>query len=243
MLIPLRNVAGLGLSCVAVCIGVVLSGCSSSDTSQVTKNAEPASFTQTSQASYSQKASAAPAEAVMQNISMRDSKTDACNLLRSKDIQSIQGEALKDAKPSERVEGGLHISQCFYSLTTFSKSIALTVMLKENGRYSRDPKEFWKETFHRDNDRRANEESEAGEKEATAERVSGIGDEAFWTGSRVGGALYVLKGNSLIRLSIGGSDNEKTRIAKSKALAQIVLKRLWHRRLVKMPSPFGDNRI
>ena len=226
MLTPLRNAAAMRLFCLAFCTGLVLIGCSRSDTSQVSKNPQSAHVAQITRASYSPSATVEPAAAMMQNISMRKSKTDACNLLRSKDIQSIQGEALKDVKPSERVEGGLHISQCFYTLATFSKSIALTVTVKESGPYSRDPKEFWNETFHRDSERRADEESEAGEKEATAEKVSGIGDEAFWTGSRVGGALYVLKGNSLIRLSIGGSDNEKTRIAKSKALAQIVLKQL-----------------
>jgi len=53
-----------------------------------------------------------------------------------------------------------------------------------------------------------------------------VGDEAFWIASRVGGALYVLKGNSYLTVSVGGAADEKTRIEKSKALAQRALVRL-----------------
>ena len=45
-------------------------------------------------------------------------------------------------------------------------------------------------------------------------------------GNRVGGALYVLKHNSYIRVSIGGAGDQQTKIAKSKALARLALKRL-----------------
>jgi len=55
---------------------------------------------------------------------------------------------------------------------------------------------------------------------------SGIGDEAFWTGNRVGGVLYVLKKDVFIRVSLGGSDTPETRINKSKALAEKALGRL-----------------
>jgi len=224
--IPSRYVVIVLLACLAICAGLGLSNYSRSDISRAPiGNSLPAGAAQVNRM-LSGSNTLESAGAVMQNISMRKGKANACDLLRSKDIQSVQGEALKDAKSSDRVEGGIHISQCFYSLTTFSKSIALTVMARESGRFARDPKDFWNETFHRDKDRRESKESESGEREASAEMISGIGDEAFWTGSRVGGALYVLKGNSFIRLSIGGSDNEPTRIRKSKVLAQLVLKHM-----------------
>jgi len=121
----------------------------------------------------------------------------------------------------------------FFTLPTFTKSIALSVMQKGDHAGARDPKEFWKETFHADGDSKtqADKDRDRGreaeeEKSATPEKISGIGTEAFWIGSRVGGALYVLKGNSFIRLSIGGPDDQKTRIKKSKALAQSVLKHI-----------------
>lgn len=57
-------------------------------------------------------------------------------------------------------------------------------------------------------------------------KITGVGDGAFWLGSRVGGALYVLKGNNYVRVSVGGAADEATKIRKSKALAQKALARL-----------------
>ena len=57
-------------------------------------------------------------------------------------------------------------------------------------------------------------------------KIDGLGDEAFWTGTRVGGALYVLKGNCYIRISVGGAGSPEQKIEKSKTLAADVLKRL-----------------
>jgi hypothetical protein len=79
------------------------------------------------------------------------------------------------------------------------------------------------------------EEAESGERggresarEAAAKprRVSGIGDEAFWDGSTLGGGLFVLKGDAYFRLSVGGPDNEAVKIEKLKKLARRVLTRL-----------------
>jgi len=42
----------------------------------------------------------------------------------------------------------------------------------------------------------------------------------------VSGALYVLKGNSYFRISIGGAGDQAEKIDKSKKLAESVLKRL-----------------
>jgi hypothetical protein len=167
---------------------------------------------------------AVDAAVVPQRVGLHNANGNACGLLRSSDLQRVQGEQLKDATPSDRVEGGLHVAQCFFSLPTSSKSVALTLMMRNSGPNGRDPREFWNETFHRDKERRE-KDSESEENEA-AEAIRGIGDEAFWSGNRFGGALYILKGNTLVRLSIGGKDNQETRIRKSKVLAQTVLRHL-----------------
>src|SRR6185503_19070133 len=140
-------------------------------------------------------------------------KIDACALLTSQEIQSIQGEGLKETKPSGAAQSGLNISQCFFSLPTFTNSINLAVTQKGDGAGARDPKEFWEERFEKryenereerqrektgvDRDRetkqaRSREREEEEEEGAPPEKIEGVGDEAFWTGSRVGGALYVL---------------------------------------------------
>jgi hypothetical protein len=166
-------------------------------------------------------------------------KVDACMLLTSKEVQLVQGEALKEAKSSGRSEGGFSTSQCFFTLPTFTNSISLTVTRRGDGPGTRDPKQFWKETFHReteseqapDRDRNKGQErydggKEEEEKGAPPEKITGVGDEAFWAGSRFGGTLYVLKGNGFIRVSVGGTGDQETKIKKSKALARTVLKHL-----------------
>jgi len=42
----------------------------------------------------------------------------------------------------------------------------------------------------------------------------------------MGGALYILKDDTFIRISVGGPDKEETKIDKSKALAEKALRHL-----------------
>ena len=74
-------------------------------------------------------------------------KTDACALLTSQEIRSVQGEPLKETKASGGAEKGFSISQCFFTLPTFNNSISLVVTQKGDGVGGRDPKEFWEATF------------------------------------------------------------------------------------------------
>jgi hypothetical protein len=146
---------------------------------------------------------------------------DACTLLTKEDVQAVQGEPFKDTKPSQKMAAGLSISQCYFELPTAVNSIVLTVTRKAEG--GGDPGQSWQEIFHRERASRKKEE-EAEEKEP--QKIDGLGEEAFWTGTRVGGALFVLKGNCYIRISVGGAGDQAQKIEKSKALAESVLKRL-----------------
>ncbi|HEV7398193.1 MAG TPA: hypothetical protein VGN86_16900 [Pyrinomonadaceae bacterium] len=190
-------------------------------------------------------------------ITTSQGKVPVCDLLTSKELQPVQGEALKETKPSARSEGGFLISQCFYSMTTFSNSISLLVAQRGETAGAREPKDFWKENFsrvdeeerektrkkeserekEREQDKAKDKDKGKGEPAAIAERVedergappvkiSGIGDDAYWTGNRVGGALYVLKDNTYFRISVGGAGDQQTKIKRATALAQIILKRL-----------------
>ena len=205
---------------VFVTIALIIAGCARTETASVLKSE------QAPQEVNSLTTAVSDAAVVLQKVSLHNANDNACGLLRSSDFQRVQGEQLKDTKPTNRVEGGLHVAQCFYSLATASKSVALTLMMRDSGPNGRDPRDFWNVSFHREKGQRSVEkESEAEEeKEAAIEAIRGIGDEAFWSGNRFGGALYILKGNTIVRLSIGGADNQETRIRKSKALAQTVLR-------------------
>jgi hypothetical protein len=169
---------------------------------------------------------------------------DACALLTKEEIEAIQGSPIKETKSSARSDADFRISQCFYTAAEFSKSVSLAVTQSDpHSSPKRSPKDFWKETFGRyegevkesEDDKEKKESlrdqarARGGEEEEPSvppKKIDGIGEAAYWTGSRFGGALYVLKKNAVIRVSVGGPDKEETKIDKSKALAQKALERL-----------------
>ncbi|HKC64597.1 MAG TPA: hypothetical protein VKB86_13230 [Pyrinomonadaceae bacterium] len=165
---------------------------------------------------------------------------DPCQLLTSAEVQAVQGEAVKETKASQQASGGLVSLQCYYALPTSAKSISLAVTETDTSKTGQTTaKEFWRKTFgekaeegregKRDRDEKKQDKGEKREEEeqgAPPEPVKGIGDEAFWTASRFGGALYALKGDKFIRISIGGTADAETRLKKSKQLAQKALGRL-----------------
>jgi hypothetical protein len=173
-------------------------------------------------------------------------RVDVCTLLTADDLKNVQGEKFKEAQRSDRRDGAFIIAQCYYSLPTTSNSVVLNVTTPGDGQAAGNPKQFWEDTFGKDEakggDRNKEREREkeraqakkdkpkeggAEEEEGAApEKVNGLGDEAFWIASRVGGALYVLKKDVFFRISVGGAGDEKAKLKKSKTLAQQVLKRI-----------------
>ena len=161
---------------------------------------------------------------------------DPCSLLTRREIEEVQGDRVASQKGSEPGRERFAVSQCFYTLATFSKSISLEVTRRRPGE-AETPRTHWKQMFFRamEKGREKEEEAESGEKadpekarEAAARprRISGVGDEAFWDGSSLGGGLFVLKGDAYFRLSVGGPDNETVKIEKLKRLARRALPRL-----------------
>jgi Protein of unknown function (DUF1573) len=153
-------------------------------------------------------------------------KIDICGLITSREIESIQGEPPKESKPTGQMAGGFAISQCYLMLPTASKSINLTITQKGDGADARDPKQYWNDRFHREKTAESEKASGAAVKPAEPEKVDGLGEEAFWTANAVGGELHVLKNGSYLRINVGGAGDQETKIKKSKALAELILKRL-----------------
>ena len=163
---------------------------------------------------------------------------DVCGLLTKEEIEATQGSPVKDTKGSEHSDAGLRVSQCFYTTDPFNKSVVLTVTQSDPASATkRSPKDFWKETFGRfegeaksgEGDKEKKEslrEQEKKEKSTPPKKIEGIGDEAYWNANRVGGALYVLRNDAIVRVSVGGPDNEEGKLKKSKELAQKALQRL-----------------
>ena len=212
---------------------LIVAGCSSSATQPpaVVATASTPATSPASQPAASEAVAAKP-------------KVDACALLTSKEVKSVQGEELQETKLAGQSAGGFSISQCFFTLPTFSNSISLLVAERGEGPDATDPEEFWRDRFHEDQEKADEKEKEKererervsgpdkkrGEEEeeegAPPRKISGVGEEAYWVGNRIGGALYVLKGDAYLRISIGGPPDQFDKIRKSRILARKALTRL-----------------
>jgi hypothetical protein len=170
-------------------------------------------------------------------VSAKQGKIDACTLITNEEAKAIQGSPIKDTKSSERADGNFRVAQCFYTAEPFHNSVSLAVTQSDPASSKpANPKDFWKETFGRLDGKAKEEEGDEKKKESLREqdeekgtppkKIDGIGDSAYWTANRMGGALYVLKNNVFIRISVGGPDPEEVKIKRSKALAEKALSRL-----------------
>ena len=153
-------------------------------------------------------------------------------MLTSTDVQKVQGDPVQETKPSTQPAGGLVMSQCLFRTASPSKSVSISIASAG----SVSPRAFWQRQFHS-----AKPESEETEKEKPTAKskpareeeespqprtIQGVGEQAYWVGSPLVGALYVLRGNTFLRISVGGVREEAARIEKSVALARLALKRL-----------------
>jgi len=157
---------------------------------------------------------------------------NACQLLTARDIARVQGQEFKSVKLTESEANGLTVSQCFYSLPSFTNSVSVDIMRGKT-------KAFWRGHFSnareaadddedrdRDRDRAKGRSRESEEHESSALKVKGVGDAAVWSGNRAAGALYVLKGNTIVRVSVGGGGSQEEKIERSKKLAARALRKL-----------------
>ncbi len=163
---------------------------------------------------------------------------DACALIDKSEITSMQGVEVQQAQPSSLKYGELDVSQCYYAAVSAdglrNLSVHIQVIKRNAQSNSRDAlKEFWKARFDDERKGQRKEESEAPEEEDGPKapvRVSGVGDRAFWLASDRGGALFVLKNDKILRVTVGGSGAEETALEKSleksKKLARLALARL-----------------
>jgi hypothetical protein len=151
-------------------------------------------------------------------------RIEACSLLTSDDVQSVQGEPIQETKGGADTQGGLAVTQCYFVLPTFSNSITLLVVQKASAGGPRSPRDSWKEMFSPA--KLKGVDTADGKKKLPPLRVSDLGEEAFWTGNEAIGALHVLQGERYLTLSVGGGGGQTAKIEKSTALARMILRRL-----------------
>ncbi len=113
--------------------------------------------------------------------------------------------------------------------TTPANSVSI-VIIQSASKSARGVREFWQETFHRkagdDGPGGDREDEGEEEKKAPPQEVRDLGEEAFWMGIQISTALYVLKEDSYVRISVGGAGDQTTKLDKSRKLAEFALNRL-----------------
>ena len=75
-------------------------------------------------------------------------RSATCALIPDEAMKAVQGEAPADAQGSEHLAEGLSMSQCFYRLPTFAKSVNLEVVSAPAGAPAGALKEYWRKRFH-----------------------------------------------------------------------------------------------
>jgi hypothetical protein len=163
---------------------------------------------------------------------------DMCRLLTSAEIEAVQGEPVTETKPSVQPNGGMRMSQCLFRTATFAKSVTVALVAPAPGKSTAlAPRKFWRAQFHPpapkvEDERRVPDKApykvgpEVDEDAPKPRHLNGLGEEAYWVGNGIMGALYVLRGDVFLRISIGGVREESARIEKAKLLARDVMKRL-----------------
>jgi hypothetical protein len=161
-------------------------------------------------------------------------KIDVCMLLSGAEVEAVQGEPVKETKASTQPSGGILMSQCVFHTTTSAKSVNVALATPQRGgRSGLAPREFWQRQFHsaevKEEETRVagnKSEPEREEERNKARPIGGLGEEAYWVGNPVAGALYVLQGGVFLRISVGGVREESARIEKSKILARAAVRHL-----------------
>ncbi len=148
---------------------------------------------------------------------------DPCRLLTDAEVRAVQGNAPTQKIPSEQPAGSFRFTQCFYQTPELSSSVSVALGIPLTDSKRSGPREYWQAQFKRDE---RGEREESDEKKNEPRRLAGLGDEAFWIGDPVTGALYVLRGDVFLRLSVGGPPNQAEKIKRAKTLVLYALKRL-----------------
>jgi hypothetical protein len=148
---------------------------------------------------------------------------DPCRLLTDVEVRTVQGQAPTQKIPSEQPAGSFRFTQCFYRAAELSSSVSVALGIPLTDSKRSGPRDYWQAQFKRE-ERDKLEESD--EKKNEPRRLAGLGDEAFWVGDPVTGALYVLRGEVFLRVSVGGSPNQSQKIKRARTLAVYALKRL-----------------
>ena len=150
---------------------------------------------------------------------------DACTLLTREEVSTVLGLPVQETKQSARPASDATMSQCYFVLPTNADSINVVLTQRIDSNSPRDPRKAWQTMFLDERPVKMGHDGKPKD-QPRPERISGLGEDAFWAGGRFGGTLNVLKGNALVQISVGGSGDESAKLEKLKELARLIVGRL-----------------
>ena len=162
------------------------------------------------------------------------SDNSACSRISSDVLAKLQVAQFVDTKPTSHDDGHFRTSTCYYRMNPDYQSVSLEIISHSRSGHD-DPSELWNRKFHaektdensearekKDGDR---EEAEENEHHKPPEHVDGVGDDAYWVDTGRDGALYVLKGDEIFRLSLGGRTPQQEKRTRAVTIANSALRR------------------
>jgi hypothetical protein len=154
-------------------------------------------------------------------------EVSVCSLLTGEDIRIVQGETVRESKESIQRGGAVILSQCYFILPTSSKSISLELARPAPKAAAQHPVgELWRQRIAATERRNGEEEEERKGGSGQRVKIHGVGQEAVWVRMGPTAALYALDGERWLKVSIGGTESEKRKIAKAKRFLLLALQRL-----------------
>jgi hypothetical protein len=156
-------------------------------------------------------------------------------------IAKAQRAHFVSSKPTAHDDGRLETATCYYKLEPEYQSVSLEVISRSKTGVG-SPPEFWRERFRGDtqeqdfdrdetasNKKSAEDEGVAeAEHRKRPEHVEDVGDDAYWVNTGRDGALYVLNGERIIRLSLGGRTPQEEKKVRAIEIANSALKSKSH---------------
>jgi hypothetical protein len=151
---------------------------------------------------------------------------DPCRLLTDAEVRAVQGHGPTQKIQSEQPAGSFRFTQCFYRTAELSSSVSVALGIPLTASKRSGPRDYWHSQFKSEERDQREEREESDEKKQEPRRLAGLGDEAYWVGDPVTGALYVLRGEVFLRVSVGGSLDQAQKIKRARTFAIYALKRL-----------------
>lgn len=170
-------------------------------------------------------------------LTLSAAENDACSVLPTARLESAQKAKFVSTKAGHHDDGRLTTSSCYYRMDPEALSVSLQVLSHSKGD-TIDLHEFWESRFAEDAGERGKEASEKQErreerrekerdgeeeKQRPPQKIVGLGEEAFWVDTGRDGALYVINGPKIYRLSLGGSAPQDEKKQRAIALIRTAL--------------------